>query len=142
MSSFNAQPQAPARERGPLRFRHVAIRTALDLVDLSITKSNGTSTSVPGAPTTYTIIVSNAGPSDAVGASVADAFPPALSGVTWTCAASAGSSCTAAGSGDIADTVTVLAGGTLTYAATGTIDLSNLREKRLGPHHTPPRHRL
>ncbi|MDY7092528.1 MAG: hypothetical protein SX243_06085 [Acidobacteriota bacterium] len=96
--------------------------TALDLVDLGITKSNGTASSTPGGMTTYTILVTNAGPNDAVAASVADSFPAILSGVTWTCSASAGSSCTAAGSGDIADSVTILAGGMLTYTATGTID--------------------
>jgi uncharacterized repeat protein (TIGR01451 family) len=92
--------------------------------DLAVTKTNGTASSVPGTMTTYTITVNNNGPSDAVGASVTDNFPATLTGVSWTCSASAGSSCTAAGSGDISDTVTILVGGTLTYSATGTIDPS------------------
>jgi uncharacterized repeat protein (TIGR01451 family) len=97
--------------------------TALDVVDLAVTKTNGTSTSVPGGMTTYTITVTNSGPSDAVGASVSDTFPGALTGVSWSCVASAGSSCTAGPvAGNISDVVTVLAGGTLTYTATGTID--------------------
>ena len=90
--------------------------------DLAITKDNGLASVTAGSPTTYTITVTNSGPSDASGATIADTFPAELSGVTWTCSASAGSSCTAAGAGDIADTVTVLAGGTLTYTATGTVD--------------------
>ncbi|MCB1057057.1 MAG: DUF11 domain-containing protein, partial [Acidobacteria bacterium] len=94
----------------------------LDVVDLAVSKTNGTTTSTPGGTTTYTITVSNSGPSNAVGATVTDTFPGILSGVTWTCAASAGSSCTAAGSGNISDVVTVLAGGNVTYSATGTID--------------------
>ena len=45
-----------------------------------------------------------------------DVQPPELDGAgfTWTCAASALSSCTASGTGDIDDTVTVVADGTLT----------------------------
>jgi uncharacterized repeat protein (TIGR01451 family) len=90
-------------------------------VDLAITKSNGVTSVDAGSPTTYTITVTNPGPSDAVGATVADTFPATLTGVTWTCTASAGSSCTAGGSGNISDVVTVRAGGTLTYLATGTV---------------------
>jgi len=44
---------------------------------------------VPGQSVTYTIVVSNAGPSDVVNAAVADTFNPALfnvAGVSWTCA--------------------------------------------------------
>ena len=39
-------------------------------VDLAITKTDGVSSAVPGGTTTYTIAVTNAGPSDAVGATV------------------------------------------------------------------------
>ncbi|WP_165782361.1 DUF11 domain-containing protein [Solilutibacter silvestris] len=41
-------------------------------VDLSITKSNGTTTVVSGTTTTYTIVVSNAGPAAVTGATVKD----------------------------------------------------------------------
>jgi expansin (peptidoglycan-binding protein) len=44
--------------------------------------------------------------------------------VTWTCTASAGSSCPASGSGNINHTVNILFGGTATYTATGTIAAS------------------
>jgi hypothetical protein len=40
--------------------------------------------------------------------------------VTWTCVASGGT-CTAAGSGDIADTVDLTAGGSLVYTLDGTV---------------------
>ena len=40
--------------------------------------------------------------------------------VTWTCVATGGT-CTAAGSGDIADTVDLTAGGTLVYSIDGTV---------------------
>jgi len=97
--------------------------TNLDAISLSITKTNGTATSAPGAMTTYTIVASNAGPSNAVAATVTDTFPAILTGVTWTCAASgAGSACPAAGSGNINAMVNIGAGGNVTFTATGTID--------------------
>jgi len=88
-------------------------------VDLAVTKTATPNPYVPGTSLTYTVTVTNGGPSDAVGATVTDPLP--LPGFTWTCAASTGSTCTAAGTGDIDDTVTVLAGGTLTYTITGTV---------------------
>ena len=89
--------------------------------DLAITKDDGLMAIAPGQSLTYTITVTNAGPSDGEGAAIADTFPTAIENVTWTCTASAGSSCTPAGVGDLSDTVNVLANGTLTYLATGTV---------------------
>jgi uncharacterized repeat protein (TIGR01451 family) len=89
--------------------------------DLGIAKSDGVTAVLPGQRVTYAIVVTNAGPSAVTGASVADAPPAALVGVSWTCAASAGSSCPAAGSGAIAHAVDLAAGGTLTYALQATV---------------------
>ena len=58
--------------------------------DLSITKTDGQTTDVPGTTTTYTIVVTNAGPSAATNVVVADTFPATLTGVTWTSVGSAG----------------------------------------------------
>ena len=69
----------------------------------------------PGGEVRYTIVVTNAGPSDAVGAEIDDTFPAPLTGVTWTCAGSSGSSCTASGSGNIDDAATILVGSAITY---------------------------
>jgi uncharacterized repeat protein (TIGR01451 family) len=91
-------------------------------VDLVIGKSNGQTSAVPGQSVTYTIIVTNTGSVAVTGAKVNDTFPSALSGVTWTCAASGGSACPASGSGTISATVNLAAGGgTVTFTATGTI---------------------
>ena len=54
-------------------------------VDMSITKTDGLTSVVAGTQLTYTITVSNAGPSDAVGATVSDTFPAVLTNATWTC---------------------------------------------------------
>jgi len=90
--------------------------------DLATTKTDGQTTANPGQTITYTIEITQAGPSDAPGSTVTDTFPAALTGVTWACAASAGSTCTSAGAGSVDDLADILAGGTVTYTATGTID--------------------
>jgi large repetitive protein len=89
--------------------------------DLGITKTNGTTSSVAGSLVTYTIMVRNAGPDTATGAGVSDIMPANLSGVSWTCTSSAGSSCPANGIGNIATTVDLLSGGNATFTVTGTL---------------------
>ena len=71
------------------------------VTDLHVTKTNGVSSLVPGQTTTYTIpTLTNNGPTDAIGARLQDDFPATLTGVSWTCTASAGGVCGAAsGSG-------------------------------------------
>ncbi|MCB1056372.1 MAG: DUF11 domain-containing protein [Acidobacteria bacterium] len=91
--------------------------------DLSITKTDNVTSVTPGGSVVYTIVASNAGPADATGATVADTFDPILT-CTWTCAASAGSSCTASGAGDINDSANILNGGNVTYTATCTVDVA------------------
>ena len=86
------------------------------IADLTITKTDGTATFVPGGSTTYTIVASNAGPSDAPGATVVDTFPAGLT-CNWTCAGNGGGTCTAAGAGNINDGVNLPAGGNVTYTA-------------------------
>ncbi len=93
--------------------------------DLSITKSDGVTSVVPGTSNTYTIVVSNKGPSTAVDQQVTDLFPSAITAVNWTAVASSGSSvASSSGSGDINTTVTLLPGGTVTFTAVAQIDPS------------------
>ena len=89
--------------------------------DLSITKTDGSATAIPGNPVTYTIVASNAGPSAVTGASVTDTLPAVLTGASWTCAGAGGGTCTASGTGNIADTVNLPVGGTVTYTLTATL---------------------
>jgi uncharacterized repeat protein (TIGR01451 family) len=94
-------------------------------VDLFVTKTDGQATVGAGSPMTYTIIAGNAGPEAVTGATVTDTFAAALTGITWTCTASVGSSCGAPnGSGNISQTVNLLVGGTITFVATATLDIS------------------
>ncbi len=52
--------------------------------DLAISKTDGVVNIVPGTTTTYTIVVTNNGPSDVVGATVSDILPAAILGDSWT----------------------------------------------------------
>ena len=86
-----------------------------------ITKTDGVTPVVPGSSVTYTITASNLGPSNATGATVADTFPAALTGIRGRASAPSGRTCTASGSGNINGTSNLPAGGSVTYTATGTL---------------------
>ncbi len=88
--------------------------------DLGITKTDGVTTATAGGSVTYTITASNAGPSNATGATVADTFPASLT-CTWTCVGAGGGTCTASGSGNLNDTVNLPSGGSVTYTASCTV---------------------
>lgn len=97
-----------------------------------------------GAALTYTITISNAGPGAASSTTVVDSFPAAYSGVSWTCAASGGASCAASGTGTIAQTISLPAGGQAVYAVSGTVAagttsvLTNSATAVVGPPATDP----
>jgi uncharacterized repeat protein (TIGR01451 family) len=96
--------------------------TATSVADLRITKTNGLATVLAGNPVTYTIVVSNAGPSPVVGAHVTDTFPPELTGITWTCTNDTVSTCgVPAGTGPIDTTVSLPVGRSVTFTANATV---------------------
>ena len=98
--------------------------TTQTIADLAVTKVL-TGPAIPGLATSYTIVVTNLGPSPVTAASVTDTFPAAFVSTTWTCTADAGSSCAAAaGTGNLATTVTLEAGDAATFTVTGTIAAS------------------
>src|SRR5262249_30116702 len=88
--------------------------------DLSLTKTDGVTSVVPGGSVTYTITASNASAIPASGATVVDTFPAVLT-ATWACVGAGGGTCTASGSGNINDTVNLPAGASVTYTATAAI---------------------
>jgi uncharacterized repeat protein (TIGR01451 family) len=57
------------------------------VVDLTLTKDDGQTTAVPGLPVTYTITLTNAGPSDLHDASLEDLFPAIFQDPAWSCVA-------------------------------------------------------
>ncbi|MGD2253432.1 MAG: sortase [Anaerolineales bacterium] len=95
-------------------------------VNLGVTKTDGVTMYLPGGSLTYTIVVSNAGPNDAVDATFADSRPAGISSWSWSCVASGTASCGAvdSGTGDISVSDVDLpsgAGNFLSYAIDATV---------------------
>ena len=98
-------------------------------VDLIVTKTDGLTSYVPGLPVTYTITVTNLGPSSAPDFSVADLVPTMMSDVTAMCAVTGTGSCGANASAGNAVSFTGAslaagAGHALSITVTGTVDPS------------------
>jgi large repetitive protein len=92
------------------------------VADMMVTKTNNQTTLVPGLPTTYTVVVTNEGPANVVGAIVQDSFPAALLNPTFTSiVVGTGSGNTPSGSGNILDVVSLTAGSSIIYTVTGTV---------------------
>jgi hypothetical protein len=93
--------------------------------DLQVTMT-GPSSVLQGASVTYSVTVMNNGNNTLSGGdspTIADTIPSSITGVSWTCSASVGASCDAAGSGNINTTNVVLpANGSISYTITGTLD--------------------
>ena len=118
-----AQISVPAGVTDPTSANNSATDTdtLTPRADLSITKTDGLTTVDAGTSLTYTIVATNTGPSSVTGATVADTLPAQLSGATWTCAASAGSSCAPSGSGNINQTVDLVSGGSATFSVVASV---------------------
>ena len=97
-----------------------------------------------GAPLTYTITVSNAGPAATASTTVVDAFPADYDNVAWTCAPSGGASCPASGTGTIAGSVSLPSGSSVVFTVDGTVaagttgTLSNTATAVVGAPQTDP----
>ncbi|HKE95202.1 MAG TPA: hypothetical protein VKB34_12900 [Povalibacter sp.] len=99
--------------------------------DLSVTKTNTPQsgpndlpddTYAPGTDVTYTIVVSNAGPSDVHDALVQDPLPAGITSARWTCTVTGAGSCGApSGTGAINDPLDLTSGGKATYLFTVTV---------------------
>ena len=91
--------------------------------DISVTKDDGITSAIPGQDTvTYTIVVTNNGPSDDPSVSVTDNLPADLTGTYTSVAAGGATGNTAMGSGDLAETLNMPAGSSVTYTIVATID--------------------
>jgi uncharacterized repeat protein (TIGR01451 family) len=115
---------SPETELTPLNNSASASTTVAGIshANVAITKTDGGVTALWNRNLTYTLTATNVGPDAVSGATVTDNFSPNLAAVNWTCAASAGSSCVAAGSGNISSSpVNLLVGGTATYTARGRV---------------------
>jgi uncharacterized repeat protein (TIGR01451 family) len=86
--------------------------------DLIVTKTDNSPTYTPGTTTTYTVVVSNTGPSNVVNATVTDTAPAGTTITGWTAMFAGGSAGTAAGSGNINQIVSIPRNGSITYTVT------------------------
>ncbi len=108
-------------------------------IDLDVSLSDNTTTAFAGVPTTYTLTVTNRGPSDASDATVRDIFPDSIAHVSYTATASGGaminipwyqtfngygqSVTTKTGTGHIIDSVNLPAGALITYQISALVAL-------------------
>ncbi len=92
------------------------------VADLSITKTDGVTSAVPGETTlVYSIVASNSGPSVDPSVSVTDTFPAELTCSYTSVAAGGATGNTAAGAGNLAETLSMPSGSSVTYSASCTI---------------------
>jgi uncharacterized repeat protein (TIGR01451 family)/CSLREA domain-containing protein len=107
-----------------------AEQSVTPLADLAVTKDDGLTGVTAGTSLTYTITVTNLGPSDVTGAAVDDTFDPSffdVPGVVWACAiTTAGSGTDACGdtgptNGDINTTVDLSVGAVATFTVTAPV---------------------
>ena len=107
----------------PTRTINLTLTPSTPVSDLTITKTDGQTTDMPGTRDHLHHRGHQRRPSAATDVVVADTFPATLTGVTWTSVGSAGViGNDASGSGNINDTVTFIpVGGTVTYTVNATI---------------------
>ncbi len=89
--------------------------------DLTIDKTSGSFFTPPERDVSYTIVVSNPGPSDVTQATVTDTPPARLGNVTWTCSAGPGAACNPSGSIEINELVNLPEGTSVTYTLDATL---------------------
>jgi uncharacterized repeat protein (TIGR01451 family) len=132
-SASNGSVSNTARATAPdgILDLYTANNTAIDSdsitfkADLKVTVTDGKTSAVAGTNDTYTMVVTNLGPSDAAGVVIQDAFPATFTGVAFTATQTDGATGFAAsGIGDVAQTVAMPSGSHITYKATGTISAS------------------
>ncbi|NKI33856.1 cadherin-like domain-containing protein [Wenzhouxiangella sp. XN79A] len=83
--------------------------------DLTIDKTSGSFFTEPGGAITYSIVVSNPGPSDVTQATVTDTPPARLGNVTWTCTPSGSAACNPSGTVAINELVNLPEGTSVTF---------------------------
>jgi len=89
---------------------------------LAVTQTASPAAPAGGGTVTYTLTVANDTTNAVAGASLAEAFPAGLTGVSWTAATAGGATVgRASGTGSLAETLTLPKGATVTYTVTATV---------------------
>lgn len=92
--------------------------------DMSITKTDGVTTYLPGGTTTYTIVVTNNGPHEVLEKTVSDILPPEITSATWTAVYTGGASGPLSGSGSINVMIDFPAGSSVSFTLVANISPS------------------
>ena len=92
------------------------------VADISVTNDDGLTSVDVGGTVTYGIVVSNNGPSADPAVLLKDTFPDGLTCTYTSVAAGGASGNTAAGAGDLSETLALPVGGEVVYTATCTVD--------------------
>lgn len=92
-----------------------------EAADLSVTKTDGVTSAVPGGNVVYTIVVENLGPNDDPLVKLTDTLPADLS-CTYMSVGVGASGNTPNGAGDLDETLNMFVGGSVTYTVTCAID--------------------
>lgn len=128
-SSQNSDPLTLTATADPAG-ASAATRTASDgsalqrVTAVAVDKSSPASIHLPLGSAAYTVVVSNAGPSDAPGVQISDPKPAGVDFLGWSCSRSPSGSCTGEPSGDpLQQTIDVPAGVTYTYTTTASFAL-------------------
>ncbi len=96
--------------------------TIVRSADLGVTIVGMPASAIVGSTVTYTLTVTNAGPSLVTGAALEDTFSSAFASVSYTSKASGGATGnTAAGTGDLAQTLTLPSGASVVYTVTANL---------------------
>ena len=103
------------------RIDGLSISLGSSSADLSITKTDGFGTYVPGSVRPYTITATNAGPDPVAGATVTDTMTAQFSAFSWTCSGAGGGVCPASGTGSINALVNIPVGGSVTFQLNATV---------------------
>jgi len=102
------------------------VDTLVPTANVGISKDDGVVIAAPEDVLTYTITVSNSGPSAAVGVNVVDTLPPDLGNASWSCEAVLPGPVTAcgnaSGSGGIDELVDIAPGDSVLFELMATVD--------------------
>jgi uncharacterized repeat protein (TIGR01451 family) len=126
-----ASISAPGAIPDPVPANNSATDTdAPPTADLAITKTDGISIYPPGGDITYTIVVSNNGPVDAIGAVVNDnILVTQITSWIWSCVADSGATCTSPGvpsAANFTDIVNIPAGKKITYTVVASVSAASI----------------
>ena len=120
-SPTNTKATLPSPPPATATLKPTATNTPLPPADLQITKTDGVVTYIPGNTLTYTITVTNNGPSNVTGAVITDTIPAQVTTWTWTCVQNGGATgCNGiiGSNANFSDTVNLPNGASIVYTVT------------------------